>query len=110
MPAPIWWSWELLLSKYELNISILNMKISVELTLTPLQDNFEPPIIDFIKKLRDSGLTVMENPLSTQVYGDYDEVMELLQKEMKNTLHAIGNGLIYMKIVKTDRSDYEPHF
>ena len=86
------------------------MKISVELTLTPLQDNFEPAIIDFIKKLRDSGLTVMENPLSTQVYGDYDEVMELLQKEMKNTMQAIGNGLIYMKIVKTDRSDYEPHF
>ena len=59
------------------------MKISVELTLTPLQDNFEPPIIDFIKKLRASNLTVLENPLSTQVFGDYDQVMELLQNEIK---------------------------
>ena len=48
------------------------MKISVELTLSPLQNDFEPIIIKFIKKLRASGLTVLENPLSTQVYGDYE--------------------------------------
>ena len=86
------------------------MKVSVELTLTPLQDNFEPAIINFIKSLRDSGLTVLENPLSTQVYGDYDAVMTLLQKEMKVALEAIERGLLYIKIVKSDRSDYEPHF
>jgi uncharacterized protein YqgV (UPF0045/DUF77 family) len=86
------------------------MNISVELTLTPLQDNFEPAIIHFIKKLRASGLTVMENPLSTQVYGDYDEVMTILNTEIKEAFELIDNGLLYMKIVKTDRHDYEPHF
>jgi uncharacterized protein YqgV (UPF0045/DUF77 family) len=86
------------------------MKISVELTLTPLQDNFEPAIIHFIKKLRASGLTVMENPLSTQVYGDYDSVMSVLNTEIKEAFSLIDNGLLYMKIVKTDRHDYEPHF
>lgn len=86
------------------------MRISVELTLTPLQDNFEPAIINFIKSLRKSGLTVLENPLSTQVYGDYDSVLEVLQKEMKVALQAMESGLLYIKIVKSDRSDYEPHF
>lgn len=86
------------------------MKISVELTLTPIQDDFEPAIINFIKSLRNSGLTVLENPLSTQVYGEYDKVMEVLQEEMKTALEAVDKGLIYMKIVKSDRSDYEPHF
>lgn len=86
------------------------MKISVELTLTPLQDNFEEPIINFIKKLRASGLTVLENPLSTQVYGDYDTVMQLITSEVKEAFEAIDNGLLQMKIVKTDRSDYEPNF
>ncbi len=86
------------------------MKISVELTLTPIQDNYEPAIINFIKSLRNSELTVLENPLSTQVYGDYDIVMALLQKEMKTALEAVDRGLIYMKIVKSDRSDYEPNF
>ena len=86
------------------------MKISVELTLTPLQDNYEPAIINFIKSLRKSGLTIIENPLSTQVYGDYDEVMSLLQKEIKVAFEAVERGLLYMKIVKSDRSDYESHF
>ena len=86
------------------------MKISVELTLSPLQNEFEAPIIDFIKKLRASGLTVLENPLSTQVYGDYDTVMNLVTTELKNTFELIDNGLLFMKIVKTDRSDYEPNF
>ena len=86
------------------------MKISVELTLTPLQDDFEPPIIDFIKKLRTSGLTVLENPLSTQVFGDYDKVMALLQTEIRETFENLDHVVLSMKIVKSDRSGYEPHF
>ena len=86
------------------------MKISVELTLTPLQDDFEPAIIHFIKKLRATDLKVLENPLSTQVYGDYDQVMTILQSEIKEAFELIENGLLHMKIVKTDRHEYEPHF
>ncbi|MBO6605608.1 YkoF family thiamine/hydroxymethylpyrimidine-binding protein [Psychroserpens sp.] len=86
------------------------MKISVEITLTPLQDDYEPAIINFIKQLRTSGLKILENPLSTQVYGDYDEVMNVLSKEIKGAFEMIENGLLHMKIVKSDRFDYEPHF
>ncbi|MDO5972202.1 thiamine-binding protein [Flavivirga aquimarina] len=86
------------------------MKISVELTMTPLQDDFEPAIIHFIKKLRASNLKVLENPLSTQVYGNYDEVMKLLTVEIKEAFELIERGLLHMKIVKSDRYDYEPHF
>ena len=86
------------------------MKISIELTLTPLQDDFEPTIIHFIKKLRASNLKVLENPLSTQVYGDYDEVMQVLTSEIKEAFELIEKGLLFMKIVKSDRHDYEPHF
>lgn len=86
------------------------MNISVELTLTPLQDDFEPAIIHFIKQLRTSGLKVLENPLSTQVYGDYDDVMRTLTTEIKDAFQLIERGLLHMKIVKSDRYDYEPHF
>ncbi|MCM5661833.1 thiamine-binding protein [Galbibacter mesophilus] len=86
------------------------MKISVELTLTPIQDDYEPSIIHFIKQMRESGLTVLENPLSTQVYGDYDQVMKVLTTEIKEVFEMMDKGLLYMKIVKSDRSDYEPHF
>lgn len=86
------------------------MNISVELTFSPLQDDFEEHIISFIKKLRASGLTILENPLSTQVYGSYDEVMQLLQLEIKEAFELMDKGLLFMKIVKSDRSEYEPHF
>ncbi|MBC8766503.1 thiamine-binding protein [Arenibacter sp. BSSL-BM3] len=86
------------------------MNISVELTLSPLQDDFEEHIINFIKKLRVSGLTVLENPLSTQIYGEYDQVMKVLNAEIKASFELMDKGLLFMKIVKSDRSDYEPHF
>lgn len=86
------------------------MKISVELTFSPLQDDFEQPIIHFIKKLRASGFVVLENPLSTQVYGDYDQVMKLLTDEIKEAFSLIERGLMYVKLVKSDRHDYEPFF
>ncbi|MGB5203243.1 hypothetical protein [Eudoraea sp.] len=86
------------------------MNISVELTLSPLQDNYEELIIGFIKKIRASGFTVLENPLSTQIYGDYDDIMKLLNGEIKLALELMENGLMYIKIVKTDRSNYEPDF
>ena len=88
----------------------IRMKVSVELTFSPLQDNYEPEIIRFIKALRDSGLTVLENPLSTQVFGDYERVMEVLQREMHHSLEAVRQGVFFIKMVKSDRSRYEPHF
>lgn len=86
------------------------MDISVELTFSPLQDDFEPPIIQLITSLRNSGLHIKENPLSTQIYGDYDKVMKVLQTEMKTALEAVEHGLLYMKIVKSNRKDYEPNY
>lgn len=86
------------------------MNISVELTLTPLQDEFETPIINFIKKLRASKYTVLENPLSTQIYGDYDGIMKLLTSEVKTAFEKENNILLTMKIVKSDRSNYESNF
>ncbi|MBD0777014.1 thiamine-binding protein [Maribacter sp. ANRC-HE7] len=86
------------------------MEISVELTFSPLQDDFEQHIINFIKKLRASGLTILENPLSTQIYGPYDEVMKVLDTEIKTAFELMDRGLLYMKLVKSDRSAYEPHF
>ena len=86
------------------------MNISVDLTLSPLQDDYETHVINFIKWLRDSEFTVLENPLSTQIYGDYDRLMPFLTQEIKHSFEDVNISVLQMKIVKTDRSDYEPHF
>ncbi len=86
------------------------MKISIELTLLPLQNDFEEHIIAFIKRLRASNFTVLENPLSTQIYGDYDALMPFLTEKIKSSFEKQDNTVINLKIVKSDRSDYEPTF
>ncbi len=86
------------------------MEISVELTLTPLQDNFVPPIIAFIKALRASGCNVKETPLSTQVYGEFSTVMSLITKATKEAFEQTEHIILNMKVVKSNRSDYEPTF
>lgn len=80
------------------------MKVSVDISLYPLDRNYEPPIIAFIQKLKDSPFKVLENPLSTQVYGDYDQVMELISTMMKETFMTGEMAVFNMKFIKGDRS------
>ena len=86
------------------------MEISVDLTLSPLQDDYEKHVIDFIKALRNSKFTVLENPLSTQIFGNYDELIPFLTKEIKRSFENVDISVLTMKVVKTNRSDYEPNF
>ena len=86
------------------------MKISVEITLLPLQNDFEDHIKTFIKKLRGSNFKVLENPLSTQIYGEYDDLLPFLTHEIKQSFNQQEHTVINLKIVKSDRSDYEPSF
>lgn len=86
------------------------MEVSVDLTLSPLQDDYEDQIIAFIKRLRASNFRVIENALSTQLFGEYDAVMSFLNAEIKRSFEAVDIAVLTMKIVKTNRSDYEPDF
>ena len=86
------------------------MKISVELTLTPLKSSYVITIKQFIQNLRRTGLTVIENPLSTQLYGEYDQVMSSLLPLVKSTFEQEDAVMLHLKLVKGDRSNYEPDF
>ena len=86
------------------------MKISVELTLTPLKLHYVKTIKHFIKSLRNTEFKVIENPLSTQLYGDYDQVMSSLLPLVKSTFEQEDAVMLHLKLVKGDRSNYEPDF
>ena len=83
------------------------MNISLELTLSPSQTDLEPPIIAFIKCSRNSEFKVIETPLSTQIYGDYDTLMLFISKAIKASFIALDHVVLSIKF---DRSDYEPNF
>ena len=54
------------------------MNTSIEITLMPLNDDYELIIKKFIMSIRDSRFQILENPLSTQIYGVYEPMMEML--------------------------------
>ncbi len=84
------------------------MKASFDLSLYPLHQDFEKPIKDFIRKLRQSGFELIETPLSTQVYGDFSEIMNWLDKNLEEILQNQKHCVVTIKIVKGDRSNYRP--
>ena len=86
------------------------MNISVELTLLPLNSDFKTPIKNFIQKLRTLGFKVLENPMSTQIYGEYDALMSSLQLLIKESFENEPSVVLNMKIIKGDRSGYVPSF
>ncbi len=84
------------------------MKASFDLSIYPLHQEFEKPIKDFIRELRQSGFELIENPLSTQIYGDFNEIMNWLTEHLNETLLNQDHCVVTLKILKGDRSGYKP--
>tara|TARA_Y100000746_G_C15394319_1_gene403635 strand:+ start:850 stop:1083 length:234 start_codon:yes stop_codon:yes gene_type:complete len=76
----------------------------------PLNDNYKDVIKDFILSIRNSELKVLENPLSTQIYGDYDKLIDLLKVKIKDVFSNNEGIMVNLKIVNGDRSNYQPTF
>lgn len=81
------------------------MKASVEISMYPLHEEYKTPILDFIQRLNaHAGLTVRTNTMSTQVFGEYDELMAALTREMKASFRQ---GAPYIMVLKVINSDLE---
>ncbi|MDZ7644243.1 MAG: YkoF family thiamine/hydroxymethylpyrimidine-binding protein [Woeseiaceae bacterium] len=69
------------------------MKVAVDISLYPLQEDFIPPIKDVIERLRSHDrLDIATNPMSTQIQGDYEAVMEALKAEIQTTFDQLPKG------------------
>ena len=81
------------------------MRVSVEISLYPLTDDFIPPIDDFIQRLNThSELTVKTNAMSTQVFGEYTEVMRVMGEEMQRTHQHGAKAAFVLKVLGSDLS------
>ncbi|MCO6501298.1 MAG: hypothetical protein J5I47_13115 [Vicingus serpentipes] len=79
------------------------MKTTVEISKYPLTNDYEPPILDFINRLNENtNFTVKTNATSTHITGNYDEVMEALQKEIKTSFEKYGKAIFVMKVLLGD--------
>ncbi len=79
------------------------MKISVDISLYPLADDYIPAIKEFIERVQQyPDIAVVRNDLSTQLFGDYDQVMELLKIELKLSWDKYGKGIFVIKFLRDD--------
>ncbi len=76
------------------------MRVAVDISLYPLDKNFIPPIQDVIERLNTyEGLEVVTNPMSTQIRGDYEPVMNALHHEIKDTFDKVPKAVFAIKIL-----------
>ena len=80
------------------------MKTTVEISLYKLQeedsnDNYKLIVKEFLKSIQNKNLEIETNGLSSLIYGDYSDIIELLNNEVRDFLDKY-RGVFVLKISK----------
>ncbi len=76
------------------------MKLTAELSLYPLQEDYIDVIDAFINGAREhDGLTVITNAMSTQICGDYDRVLAVVGRELRTSYERFGRQVLVCKFI-----------
>ena len=86
------------------------MKCSIEISMYPLDHQYVDLIIDFIKKLRAYPHIELEtNGMSTQIFGEFDDIMHALNTEMKNAFLNEKKVVFNFKVINSHLQE-KPNF
>lgn len=78
------------------------MNTSVEISYYPLNVEYIPPIKGFIERMNSyDNLRVKTSGMSTQIFGEYDELMQALTREIKKSFE-LPHSVFVMKIINAD--------
>ena len=80
------------------------MKISLDISMYPLDSNYRELIYKFIDKIKDSNLEIRTTKMSTQIFGDYDDVMDLIKSELKEVFNNNEKIAFVIKLAKGYRA------
>jgi len=84
------------------------MKISAEISLYPLAELYRPVIQNFLDRLqRHTDLEVHVNTMSTQVFGDYRRVMQVITDELEHVYREVPSQVLVCKFINRDLSPDE---
>ena len=82
------------------------MRVAVDISLYPLDQDFIPPIQDVIDRLNaHEALEVLTNPMSTQIRGEYDVVMAALNQEIRVSFEQMPKAIFAIKILNNPLGD-----
>lgn len=76
------------------------MKLTAELSLYPLQEEYIPIIQAFIEALRKHpDIVIVSNAMSTQVCGEYEHVFALIREELAASFQRFGKQVLVCKFI-----------
>ncbi len=79
------------------------MKISVELSLYPLANEFLPIIQDIVERLnRSATIDCYTNTMSTQLFGEFDDVMRVVKEIIGYSFSTYGKQVFVAKYLNSD--------
>jgi uncharacterized protein YqgV (UPF0045/DUF77 family) len=79
------------------------MKITVDISMYPLAEDYKPVIKTFIRKLREfDGLTLVTNQLSTQINGEFDAVTTALNACIRESMEAQNKVVFVTRYLNVD--------
>jgi len=75
------------------------VKVAVDISLYPLDADFIPPIKNVIDRLNmHEELEVWTNAMSTQLIGEFDDVMNALKEELGTTFELLPKAVFVIKM------------
>ena len=79
------------------------MKLTAELSLYPLQQDYISVIKEFIAAAhKHGGIDIVTNAMSTQISGDYDQVFALIKQELRRSADKHGRQVLVCKLIPAD--------
>ena len=76
------------------------MKLTAELSLYPLKEEYIPAIDTFIAAMGENpGLLVITNAMSTQVSGDYELVFAAISQALAASYRQFGMQVLVVKFI-----------
>lgn len=88
---------------------MVSLRVTVELTLYPMQGQPLAQILAFIARIRsDARLEVTVNQMSTQIRGELDAVLETIGLAIRESFGAGGSQALVAKFLNADLPIAEP--
>lgn len=80
-----------------------SLRASVDISLYPLKEDYIPAIAEFIDRIGQyPEVHITRNDLSTQLFGDYDKIMDILKNEIRFSWEKWGKGIFVIKFLMDD--------
>jgi uncharacterized protein YqgV (UPF0045/DUF77 family) len=76
------------------------MKLTAEMSLYPLQEDYKPVIQAYIERVREAGdLEVVTNAMATQVSGEYERVFAVVSEALATSTREHGKQVLVVKFI-----------